>query len=71
VWGVGASSVRYIREADDTIAARQIAAAHGFDVDQAEAWAVEVEADEHSLDAHTRHDSATVGFAAFPFDVEG
>lgn len=70
VWGIGPASHGYIREGEATHEAQEMARAEAFDLTQPDAWAVMVLADEHSLDAHTRHDRAVVGWSTLPVDVD-
>ncbi len=64
IWGYGIPASRLIRRGEATARARDIAHAHGLDLAQPDAWAVEVEADAADLDAATRHDAAVLGWTA-------
>lgn len=69
VWGEGISSSEIVRGGETTHEACAVAADKGgFAREGCEGnqWVVEVTCSESDLDAQTRHDSATKGYARIP-----
>lgn len=78
VWGSGPSSSSIVRGGEYSDAAYSIAQKRAAswvrtigdgENPTTEVWFVEVECEEAALDAETRFDSATVGYAALDADV--
>lgn len=65
VWGEGISSSEIVRGGEASAEAYAVAAKKGFAREGCEGdqWVVEVTCSESDLDAQTRHDSATKGYA--------
>ena len=70
VWGVGRSSSALVRNGETTTDSIAVRATEAMSLDEDhplrsdEAWCVEVDCDEDDLDAETRHDAATLGYAS-------
>lgn len=62
VWGRGAAASQIVREGEATERAAIVARAYGWESDDPEAWAVEVQATTADVDAATRADGAVWGW---------